>query len=135
MIAFWITFLLDSFCVADAYITSVFIDKPPVITEEAAYAGMSPTKLKRLFRQIFDNSIFNYQDYLMREASRMRKEEKLSVTEVGYKLGYTNLSHFYGYLNCMCAQSQSSLIRCKQVYLVLNKFDFMRLKLSGFTPK
>lgn len=71
------------------------LDAPPVIEELAACAGMSPTKLKRLFRQIFGNSIFSYyQEFRMREAARLLKEEKLSVSHAGYQLGFTNLSHF-----------------------------------------
>jgi AraC-like DNA-binding protein len=30
----------------------------------------------------------------MKEAARLLKEEKLSVSDVGYELGFTNLSHF-----------------------------------------
>jgi AraC-like DNA-binding protein len=68
---------------------------PPVIKELAISASMSPTKLKRLFKQIFGNSIFNYyQAFRMEEAALLLKEEKLSVSDVGYKLGFTNLSHF-----------------------------------------
>lgn len=68
---------------------------PPVIKELAATAHMSPTKLKRLFRQIFGNSIFSYyQEFRMKEAARLLKEEKLTVSDVGYQLGFTNLSHF-----------------------------------------
>jgi AraC-like DNA-binding protein len=68
---------------------------PPVIKELAINAGMSPTKLKRLFRQIFGNSIFNYyQGFRIKEAARLLKEEKLSVSYAGYKMGFTNLSHF-----------------------------------------
>ncbi|MGN6476690.1 MAG: helix-turn-helix domain-containing protein [Flavipsychrobacter sp.] len=68
---------------------------PPVIDELAAYANMSPTKLKRIFKQIFGDSIFSYyQGFRMKEAARLLKEEKLSVSETGYKLGFTNLSHF-----------------------------------------
>lgn len=68
---------------------------PPVIDEMAAYANMSPTKLKRIFKQIFGDSIFSYyQGFRMKEAARLLKEEKLSVSETGYKLGFTNLSHF-----------------------------------------
>ena len=70
-------------------------ETPPVIQELAESANMSPSKLKRLFKQIFGNSIFNYyQEYRMKEAARLLKEEKLSVSEVGYQLGFTNLSHF-----------------------------------------
>jgi len=68
---------------------------PPVIDKLAKLANMSPSKLKRLFKQIFGNSIFNYyQQFRMQEAARLLKEEKLSVSEVGYRLGFSNLSHF-----------------------------------------
>lgn len=70
-------------------------DTVPVITDLAKFANMSPTKLKRLFKQIFGNSIFRYyQEFRMNEAARLLKEEKLSVTDVGYRMGFTNLSHF-----------------------------------------
>lgn len=71
------------------------LSKPPLIQELAIEAGMSPTKLKRLFKQIFGNSIFSYyQEFRMKEAARLLKEEKLSVSDVGYQMGFTNLSHF-----------------------------------------
>jgi AraC-like DNA-binding protein len=70
-------------------------ETPPIIKDLALYANMSPTKLKRLFKQVFGNSIFNYyQGFRVKEAARLLKEEKLSVTEVGYQMGFTNLSHF-----------------------------------------
>ena len=51
---------------------------PPVINELAAFAGMSPTKLKRIFRQVFGNSIFNYyQEFRMKEAAILLKDKKL----------------------------------------------------------
>jgi AraC-like DNA-binding protein len=68
---------------------------PPVIGDLALSASMSPTKLKRLFKQIFGNSIFNYyQTFRIKEAALLLKEGKLSVSEVGYRMGFTNLSHF-----------------------------------------
>ncbi|MBV8327491.1 AraC family transcriptional regulator [Chryseobacterium sp.] len=71
------------------------LEIPPVIHDLATKAGMSPTKLKRLFRQIFGNSIFNYyQEFRMKEAAALLKEKKYSVSEVGYRLGFSNLSHF-----------------------------------------
>jgi AraC-like DNA-binding protein len=71
------------------------LGEPPVINKLAIQAAMSPTKLKRLFRQIFGYSIFNYyQQFRMQEAARLLKEEKLSVSATGYRLGFTNLSHF-----------------------------------------
>jgi AraC-like DNA-binding protein len=71
------------------------LETPPVIKELAVYTSMSASKLKRLFKQIFGNSIFSYyQEFRMKEAARLLKEEKLSVTDVGYQIGFTNLSHF-----------------------------------------
>ena len=71
------------------------LETPPVINELAICANMSPSKLKRVFKQIFGNSIFSYyQEFRMKEAARLLKEEKLSVSDVGYQMGFTNLSHF-----------------------------------------
>lgn len=71
------------------------LEIPPIIRELAEGANISPTKLKRLFKQIFGNSIFNYyQGFRLKEAARLLKVEKLSVSDVGYELGFTNLSHF-----------------------------------------
>lgn len=68
---------------------------PPLINELSSFASMSTTKLKRLFKQIFGNSIFNYyQEFRMKEAARLLIEGKLSVSEVGYRMGFINLSHF-----------------------------------------
>ena len=71
------------------------LEIPPVIRDLAISAGMSASKLKRLFKQIFGNSIFSYyQGFRMKEAARLLREKKLSVSEVGYQLGFANLSHF-----------------------------------------
>jgi AraC-like DNA-binding protein len=71
------------------------LETPPIIGDLAIGAGISPTKLKRLFKQIFGNSIFKYyQAFRMKEAAILLNDKKLSVSDVGYKLGFTNLSHF-----------------------------------------
>jgi AraC-like DNA-binding protein len=71
------------------------LDVPPSINELSMIAGMSPSKLKRLFKQIFGDSIFSYyQHFRIREAARLLREEEFSVANVGYQLGFTNLSHF-----------------------------------------
>lgn len=71
------------------------LDVPPVIGELAANVNMSPTKLKRLFKQVFGDSIFSYyQGFRMKEAARLLKEERLPVSDVGYRMGFSNLSHF-----------------------------------------
>jgi AraC-like DNA-binding protein len=71
------------------------LSTPPVISELAAIASMSETKLKQLFKQTFGDTIYNYyQKARMEEAAFLLKQAKHSVAEVGYELGYSNLSHF-----------------------------------------
>jgi AraC-like DNA-binding protein len=68
---------------------------PPVIRELANIATMSETKLKQLFKQTFGSTIYNYyQQARMEEAAFLLKQGRQSVAEVGYKLGFSNLSHF-----------------------------------------
>ncbi|MFD0793088.1 helix-turn-helix transcriptional regulator [Mucilaginibacter litoreus] len=68
---------------------------PPVLSELAQIAAMSETKLKQLFKQTFGDTIYNYyQQARMEEAAFMLKQGKRSVAEVGYELGFSNLSHF-----------------------------------------
>lgn len=67
----------------------------PRLAELASFSGMSESKLKRLFKQIFGHSIYNYyQSLRIKEAAYFIREQKLSVSEAGYKLGFANLSHF-----------------------------------------
>lgn len=71
------------------------LDKAPDISSIAKQAGMSEPKLRKLFRQTFGKGVFEYYQFMrMQEASRLLKEEHLSVSETGYQLGFTNLSHF-----------------------------------------
>lgn len=71
------------------------LDKPPVIKDFAKLIGMSESKFKRLFKQIFGDSFFSYyQKFRLGEAARLLKENRMTVSEVGYSLGFSNLSHF-----------------------------------------
>ena len=67
----------------------------PAMPQLAQLAGMSESKLRRLFRQVFGLSLYDYyQTVRMHEAARLLREARLSVSETGYRLGFTNLSHF-----------------------------------------
>jgi AraC-like DNA-binding protein len=69
------------------------LHEPPSLAQLAEDAGMSLTKMKQLFRQVFGDSIYNYyQTARMEEAARLLLH--LSVSEAGYEVGFTNLSHF-----------------------------------------
>jgi len=71
------------------------LDRPPNLSELAQSAGMSKSKFKRLFKQIFGSGIFSYyQRFRIQEAASLLKNKELSVSEVGHKMGFTNLSHF-----------------------------------------
>jgi len=71
------------------------LSAPPVLPELARIAAMSETKLKHLFKQAFGDTIYNYfQRARMEEAAFLLKQGKRSVAEVGYEMGFTNLSHF-----------------------------------------
>lgn len=71
------------------------LDEPPNIAALARQAGMSEPKLRRLFKQTFGKGIFDYyQSGRMQRAAQLLREKRLSVSEVGYEMGFTNLSHF-----------------------------------------
>ncbi len=69
------------------------LDEPPSLPRLARQAGLSETKMKGLFRQVFGASLYSYfQVARMEEAKRLLGE--LSVSQVGGRLGFSNLSHF-----------------------------------------
>ena len=72
------------------------LSTPPSLPDLAQTIGMSPTKMKRLYKIIFGDSIYNYyQSARMSEAASLLKNNKdLSVSDVGYSLGFSNLGHF-----------------------------------------
>lgn len=68
---------------------------PPQLNALAKMAGMSETKMKQSFKQVFGDSIYNYyQKARMSEAAFLLKQASYTVSEVGYQLGFSNLSHF-----------------------------------------
>ena len=67
----------------------------PNIASLSKNAGISEPKLRKLFKQTFNKGVFEYYQYSrMLQAARLLKDKHLSVSEVGYQLGFTNLSHF-----------------------------------------
>jgi len=67
----------------------------PNLSALVELSAMSESKLQRLFKQIFGNTIYNYHQLLrIKEAARLIKDENMSVSEAGYKLNFSNLSYF-----------------------------------------
>lgn len=71
------------------------LNSPPQLKSLATDSGMSISKLQRCFRQVFGKSISQYAlSEKMQMAKQMLNTKKYTISEVGYDLGYTNLSHF-----------------------------------------
>lgn len=68
---------------------------PPTIEALSKAAAMSPTKLKKDFKQLYGLPIYEYyQKNRMKKAHSLLSENNYSIKEVGIMVGYTNLSHF-----------------------------------------
>ena len=57
--------------------------------------GISESKLKTTFKQIFSRTIFEYiRDLRFKYAEKLIKNNELSILEIAYEVGYSNPSHF-----------------------------------------
>ena len=71
------------------------LDEAPSLAALKDIACMNEIKLRKLFAQIFGMGIYEYFQFIrMKEAGRQLTETGKNVSEVGYDLGFTNLSHF-----------------------------------------
>ena len=65
------------------------------VRELAQVAGFSETKLKRLFPRLFGTSVHHYQQQArVEKAKELLASRRYSVSEVGYLVGYSNMTHF-----------------------------------------
>ncbi|CAM3794785.1 AraC family transcriptional regulator [Mucilaginibacter galii] len=72
-----------------------YLHEPPNVKALAKNAGMSEPKLRKLFKHTFGKGVFEYYQFArMQKAAQLLREKRLSVAEVGYQVGFTNLSHF-----------------------------------------
>jgi AraC-like DNA-binding protein len=71
------------------------LSNPPKLQELAKMSGIGEGKMKQLFKQIFGDTIYNYyQKERMQEAAFLIRQSGLTVSEAGYQIGFSNLSHF-----------------------------------------
>lgn len=71
------------------------LHKPSTIAALKQVAGMNELKMRRIFIQVFGMGIYDYYQHMrMKEAARLLQDEKLSVSEAGYQMGFENLGHF-----------------------------------------
>ncbi len=74
------------------------MESPPTISALAAQVGVSSTKLKKGFKQVFDVSIGQF--LLQHRMSRARElilNQQIDVTQAAFSVGYSNVSHFIRY--------------------------------------
>ncbi|MGO3161897.1 helix-turn-helix transcriptional regulator [Sphingobacterium sp. JB170] len=71
------------------------LEEPFTIPQLARQAGINQTKLKAGFKMVFGNTVFGYlQDIRMHQAKRYLLDTKLSIQEIGIRLGYQNTANF-----------------------------------------
>ncbi len=71
------------------------IEQPPTIAVLSQKVGLNEYKLRNAFKELFNNTIYGYvQKQRMIIAKKLIEKDELSVSEAGYKIGYSNLSHF-----------------------------------------
>jgi AraC-like DNA-binding protein len=69
--------------------------KAPTISQLAREAAMSPSKLKKQFKDVFGQPIYEYyQKKRMQKARELLEEGNRSVKSVGIEMGFSNLSNF-----------------------------------------
>ena len=86
---------IDRLMAAEQELLSDFSLPAPTITHLSKKAAMSESKFKRIFKTIYGRPVYSYyQDHRMEKARVLLLSGKYSVSEVGYEVGYANLSNF-----------------------------------------
>ena len=71
------------------------LSTPPAIPDLAKTVLMSESYLKQLFREVFGESIYQfYQNNRLAKARELLLENKKTVREIGFELGFSNIGHF-----------------------------------------
>ncbi len=70
-------------------------DSPPSISQLSKLVGLNEFKLKKGFKEVYKNTIYGYlREYKLTVAKEMLVSQRLSVSEVCYRLGYESTAHF-----------------------------------------
>jgi AraC-like DNA-binding protein len=71
------------------------LENPPTIAQLSRETGLNEYKLRNAFKELFGTTIYAYvQKQRMILAKKLIEKDELSVSEAGYQVGYSNLSHF-----------------------------------------
>lgn len=70
-------------------------DNPPTIYELAKMVGTNDFKLKKGFKEVFNNTIFGFLlDFKMEKARKLLRYTNKTTTEIAHLLGYSHPGHF-----------------------------------------
>ena len=79
----------------ESILTDETVTIPPTIKELSRMVAMSDSKLKKIFKIVYGLPIYEYfQKHRMQKARLMLLSGKYSIKDVGYTMGYSNLSNF-----------------------------------------
>ncbi|WP_421901369.1 helix-turn-helix domain-containing protein [Maridesulfovibrio sp.] len=68
---------------------------PPSLQELAQTVGLTHTRLNKVFRSVYGNTVFNVLREIRLEcARRMIEDGKFNIAEIAYECGFSNPSHF-----------------------------------------
>lgn len=69
--------------------------QPPSLTQLARISGINEFKLKKGFREVFNNTVFGYlTDHKLKEARELLLYQKVPIKDVADQLGYSSVQHF-----------------------------------------
>lgn len=69
--------------------------QPPSLIELSRIAGINEFKLKKGFKEVFNNTVFGYlADHKLSEAREMLLYRQVPIKEVADQLGYSSVQHF-----------------------------------------
>lgn len=68
---------------------------PPTLTELATLTGLNEFKLKKGFKELFDQTVYGYVlSKRMEKAKKLLFEKEMNIWEVAESVGYKNATHF-----------------------------------------
>lgn len=71
------------------------MNAPPTLIDLATIAGINEFKLKRGFKEMFNQTVFGYlADVRLEMARRALREKQKTITQIAFELGYSSLQHF-----------------------------------------
>ncbi len=93
------------------------LSNAPTIKQLSVQAAMSPSKLKKQFKDVYGMPIYEYyQKKRMEKARELLLEGKRTIKAVGRELGFSNLSNFSVAFRKEHHLLPSELLKTKEVH-------------------